>query len=77
MNDELIKDIIEKIKLWWKNLFKKKKIIKKDKQQKNIQEKELQVKKHHIKINLNNENKSSSIGTLPSLTLCHFFIHFS
>ena len=69
MNDELIKDIIEKIKLWWKNLFKKKKIIKKDKQQKNIQEKELQVKKHHIKINLNNENKSSSIGTLyPKLS---------
>lgn len=67
-SSNLIKDIIEKIKLWWKNLFKKKKIINQTK--KNVLDNYKQNKKTYHNINkIDNGNKSSNIGIIyPKLS---------
>lgn len=67
---ELIKNIIEKMKLWFNNFFKKKKQMKKKKVQTLINNND-QIKKdkYVLNINLNNDNKSSTIGTFyPKLS---------
>ena len=73
--DTLIKDIIEKIKLWWKNLFKKKKKIVKTKQQQIINNTISKKEKYVLNINLNEEDKTSTIGTLyPKLNSKNKFL---
>lgn len=60
----IIKNIVEKIKLWWKNFFKKKKkIIKKNKHLLCDDKTTSRNKKYVLNINLNNDDKASSIGT--------------
>lgn len=63
-NGNLIKDIFEKIKLWWINLFKKKKQISNKKEQIKLKEQQQTKKKYNIKLNINNENKESSLGSM-------------
>jgi len=75
--DTLIKNIIERIKLWWNNLFKKKKKITKTKKQL-IFDKDNNIKKKNkyvFNINLEDENKTSTIGTFyPKLNANNKFL---
>lgn len=65
MNGMLIKNIIEKIKLWFKNLLKKKKEIKKKKQLINQNPYINQKNKLYQNITImDNGNKNSNIGTI-------------
>lgn len=70
-NSNFVKDIYEKIKLWLINLFRKKKIvIKKQQDLKEMNKQKTNTKKKYkINFTLNEEDKSTTIGTIyPKLS---------
>ena len=65
----LIKDIFEKIKLWFKNLFRKKQIKQKQKKILKTTISNSKINKYKINFGVNDEQNSSSIGTIyPKLS---------